>query len=511
MVTSLITRTTKLVLHTRCLACLVACLAAFSSCGQAQNYNACRTNTVDDSAFFVAVDSSFSFINYDSNHLVVYGDSSTFRRFAKKWYEVLTTGQGNVSIMQIGASHVQGGTFPHQIRRNIILGATKALNSEVCEKKGFPVSDRGMIFPYSAAVKCNNPYDYRVSRSHPLTLTRNVYKEPDQQLGLCGIAVNAADSIAEIAIDMSEPDLDFSSRTIVILGQAVGEVTPLVKLPHLGDSLIAPSEVDLNARKYTYHSDTPVDSFRIVMPCDSGESFAITGIYLSNHLPGITYHSIGVNGAAVSDYLAKCPYFVRDLQLCKPDLVIFGIGINDASGPNYDTVIFQKRYLQLVDSIRCVNPNCAFIFITNNDSYRKSGRKYSVNNNGPLVRDAFNRIANACGGAVWDQFTIMGGLKSMSQWETASLAQRDKVHFTRQGYQLLGNMFSNAFFEFLIPLRQNLSFVQESSQKDSGSVNARKNSDTSASKVYKPTGKKKKVKKTAENNTGNERPIYVFE
>ncbi len=46
--------------------------------------------------------------------------------------------------------------------------------------------------------------------------------------------------------------------------------------------------------------------------------------------------------------------------------------------------------------------------------------------------------------AVWDQFDIMGGLKSMQDWEHAGLAKKDKVHFTNEGYTLLGNLLYNA-------------------------------------------------------------------
>ena len=128
-----------------------------------------------------------------------------------------------------------------------------------------------------------------------------------------------------------------------------------------------------------------------------------------------------------------------------PDMVIFGIGINDAHTSDFDTVTFKNNYLQLCDSIRSVNPDCAFIFITNNDCYRRTGRRrYEVNRNGPLVRDVCYRLAALTGGAVWDQFDIMGGLKSMEKWQAAGLAQRDKIHFTRAGYLLLGDMLYEA-------------------------------------------------------------------
>jgi lysophospholipase L1-like esterase len=134
-----------------------------------------------------------------------------------------------------------------------------------------------------------------------------------------------------------------------------------------------------------------------------------------------------------------------------PDMVIFGIGINDAAAPDFDTVAFRANYLSLIDSIRSVNPDCAFVFLTNNDSFRAVRRKrrthYEVNRNGLLAREVFYRLADDCSGAVWDQFEIMGGLKSMDAWYKEKLAQKDRIHFTIAGYQLIGNLFSNALFD----------------------------------------------------------------
>jgi len=41
----------------------------------------------------------------------------------------------------------------------------------------------------------------------------------------------------------------------------------------------------------------------------------------------------------------------------------------------------------------------------------------------------------------------MGGAKSMAKWYTAKLAQKDRVHFTKAGYQLMGELFFNAFLD----------------------------------------------------------------
>lgn len=466
----------------------LCCCSFFIGCSDAQVSRGDNTTlSIDDSMMFVPIDTSYSFIQYDSSHLILGTDSSYMRRFAEKWYRVLATGEGHVNILHLGASHVQGGTFPHRMRCNFLTPLQAY------------VSSRGMIFPYSAALKCNNPYDYKVLRSRPLTLTRCVYKEPMERLGLCGIAVTAADEPADIGVILNEQSLDFSTNRVVLLGESHGGVVPFIALVgESGDTTcVHPEETDLALRRYSFNLPDAVDSFHIILPCEIGQSFAVTGIYLDNGLPGISYHSIGVNGATLSDYLVKCPYLTSDLQMIHPDLVIFGIGINDASGSNFDTVVFQRRYRQLVDSIRKVNPECAFVFVTNNDSFRRVHRKYEVNPNAELAREAFLRIGQATGGAVWDQFTVMGGLGSMDKWYASELAQRDRIHFTRKGYTLIGDMLSNAIFESL------LQFKPAKIAKPSNS--AKKTTDDKH--LYK------KRKKTQSDNLNNkkedERPNYI--
>lgn len=371
----------------------------------------------------------YKFVKYRANTLHYDTSSASMKGFFGKWQRMVATGQGNLNIVHIGGSHVQAGSLTNTIRCNLLAAYPEFVGS------------RGMLFPYSAAARCNNPADYRVRCQQKMILTRNVYKEYTYPLGLCGIAVTAADVYAEIGIQMNEPRVNYATSRVILLGHSEHGVLPRLRV---NGTEIYPSYMDNRTDRYIFNLNCAVDSFVIVLPCHEGQQFTVSGICLGNDKTGFSYHSIGVNGAAVPDYL-RCVNLVRDLRLVRPDVVIFGIGINDAVPPVFDTATFRQNYLSLIDSIRVVNPECAFIFITNNDSYRKTGRRrYSVNTNGLLARDVFYRLAKDTEGAVWDQFEVMGGLRSMDLWRQAGLAQDDRVHFTTAGYQLVGNLFYNA-------------------------------------------------------------------
>ena len=74
-------------------------------------------------------------VRYEDDTLYIAQDTTYLYGFYNKLAEVARTGQGSVSILHIGGSHVQGGTMSNRIRRNILRNFPDAVGS------------RGMIFP----------------------------------------------------------------------------------------------------------------------------------------------------------------------------------------------------------------------------------------------------------------------------------------------------------------------------------------------------------------------------
>ncbi len=376
----------------------------------------------------------YDFIRYDSNRLHYDSTSPSLTALFDRWQRVVETGSGNINIVHIGGSHVQAGMMSNTVRCRIM------------QQWPTLVGSRGMLFPYSAAARCNNPADYRIHCRERMQLNRCVAKEHPLPLGLCGIAVTAADTMTEVQVVMNEPRVDYATSRVVVIGHSDSNVVPCLSID---GRTVYPSYVAAATERYVFNLSAPTDSFAILLPCQPGQQFTLTGLYLGNRQPGFTFSSIGVNGAAVPDYL-RCTHFVRDLRMLHPDLVIFGIGINDAVPANFDTAAFRQNYLALIDSVRAANPDCAFLFVTNNDSFRKTGRRrYAVNTNGELAREVFYRLAREVDGAVWDQYEVMGGQKSMDKWRIHKLAQTDRVHFTAAGYRLVGNLLADALLQAL--------------------------------------------------------------
>lgn len=377
------------------------------------------------------------FANLDKNRFIFPADSNNFAKLYKKMDRLFFDGEGHINIVHIGGSHIQAEVFTHRFRSNLLELAPGI------------VGGRGLIFPFSVA-RTNNPISFKTRYSGEWTSCRSVQRNLEQQLGLTGIAVTTYDKTASIQVALDKlllfnDTIPFECNSVHLLGKADNnQIRPLIIIDN--DTISGTPDKQQIGYLFTFPRYT--DSLSIAFEWGgSGGSFTLTGILLENDLPGITCHGIGVNGASTSSYL-RCDNFERDLSLIKPDLMIFSIGINDASGKDFNVEAFIDNYSLLIDKVLKINPDCALLFSTNNDSYvRYQRRRYRVNPKGKVVEDAFFVLAKKYNGSVWNLFDIMGGLESMRQWEKAGLAKQDKVHFTNQGYIVLGDLLFNAFID----------------------------------------------------------------
>ena len=295
------------------------------------------------------------------------------------------------------------------------------------------------MFPYRIA-RTNSPYGYYIRYSGSWQSCRNVETRKSCTLGVGGISATTTSPEAELTVLLEpENELDYSFNKIRVFYESQGtEYTVSV------DSSILKNVVRTD-EYFDFELNTHVDSLNLVIQKAENVqgSFTLFGILTESAPNGILYHSIGINGAKVPSFL-RCDLLEKQLALLKPDLVILGLGINDAYGRRFSQSDYEENYEMLVSSIRRASPETAIIFTTNNDSYLY--RRY-VNKNGEKVEQSMLKMAEEYNAGVWDMYKVMGGLNSIVLWERNNLAQRDKIHFTREGYLILGDLFFNALMK----------------------------------------------------------------
>ena len=369
----------------------------------------------------------------DSSHLSIPGSGERIARFREKLQGVRQCADSSATVWHIGGSHVQAGWFSSRIRHNFdSLGL-------------YPSGSRGYVFPYPLA-HTNYDRSYSVRGEGEWTGTRS--SNPNKKVpvspryGIMGIAAYTADTLAAFTFGAPDPFVGLH-----LIGEASDTLIKPIVIAG-ADSLRCMRDTLLNG--YYVPFSEPLDSVRIELQLKEGQHFVVTGLLPESlYDSGVKVVSTGVNGARTTTWTDRCPEFDRELSLVHPDLVLLGLGINDSTCPakDFKPEKFKANYRRLLDRILEQSPECALVFITNNDSWRYVRRRMVHNENGAAVRQAMFELAEAYDGAVWDLFTIMGGNGSATAWRDAGLMKNDRLHFTREGYELLGDMLYRAITE----------------------------------------------------------------
>ena len=367
-----------------------------------------------------------AFIKEEHLKVLFPGGHDGWKPFVAKWNTLMTTGKGQINIVHIGSSHVQAGSMAHTARQY--------LQNIAPDWEG----GRGLIFPYHMA-GTNNPSDYKSTFSGTWTGYRSSVKAHESDFGICGVTAETFDNAASFRLFFKEDEypnrVQFDRvRIYHPVGNAyyrpvwIGKTAPMLEW----------QSERLNYTEWVF--DTLIDDIEVAFMLENEEKkFILQGVQVfKDKKPGITYHSIGVNGATTYSYMRGVD-FQQQLKGLKPDLVIFGIGINDANSPNgeFNSLAYQQNYEQLMLAFKAANPKCAFLFMTHTDSYYK---KRNPNRNVLEARLRQIELATRYQQGVFDKFEAMGGLGSILLWQRKGLASTDKIHFTREGYQLLGKM-----------------------------------------------------------------------
>jgi len=246
-------------------------------------------------------------------------------------------------------------------------------------------------------------------------------------------------------------DIIFPNQKLIISppveGEAQADINNFRDLARIDNSSFSPSPFSTTVRLDQARSSILL---RGKKTADTQKRATLFGIVLENdRQSGILYHMIGVNGAMFRHYNAAPDFFpqVRELH---PDLIIISLGTNESSGTSFNESWFYKNVNRMISLLEEHAPNADILLMTPSDAYRY--RKYK-NPNAGKAKEVLLAYAQEHHLAAWDFYEVMGGYGAISEWYNHGLAQRDRLHLTKRGYELQGKLLyeamMNGYREFL--------------------------------------------------------------
>lgn len=440
--------------------------------------------SIDTTAADVAVVDSIE-VRFTGNDI---HNSNGILAFYEKLYQLEQQKSGKINIVHIGDSHIQADLFTAKIRNQF---------QSVFGNAGF-----GFTFPYSIA-KTNNSAPIRYVASGTFQSFRNIHADILRPVGLSGFSMETRTDDFAIQLTVKDPqfyftklkvitpqntnsfDVSISSKNIVLERKVPKRITHKVKsgevlggiadqynvslkalkkvnglksdMIRAGKIITIPAKgtqskttlkkeyipVDLTPSQFSndYISETSLDKVALV-PNQEMNYFALNGLVLENDNSGVIYHSIGVNGAKASDY-NKFPMFNEQLPALSPDLVIISLGTNES----YDKQSSENYFAhlnQMIQGIKDKNPQASILVMTSPPSVLH--RKYK-NTFIEKYAEIIEENAHVKNYAVWNLLDVFGGNKSINRNAAKGYMARDKVHYSKAGYEKQGELFFEAFLQ----------------------------------------------------------------
>lgn len=366
------------------------------------------------------ISGSYSFISPVFNRILNAGGLDSFYN---RLYRVKTTGQGTVSIVHIGDSHIQADFLSAVVRNGL--------------QQFFGNAGRGLVFPYQLA-QSNAPSDISSSSKTRWQFNRVAHPEIPIDYGISGYGLKTA---------VDGASFNFSLKPDSRGPQSFG------RLKFFTDSNTSNSwlvSAENNESSVLIKNDSSSLLFKEMILAKSASSFSIAslpsgntkkfyGVSLENSNPGVLYHTIGVNGARY-DHYNGAQLFWQQLAALKADLFIISLGTNEAQGSSFNETGFRGQISLFVHQLKVAAPGASILITTAADSYKH--RKPNA-----VLKQINLSIINYCDQnsiPSWDLYRVTNGYGSAYSWSKRGLMNRDKIHFTAEGYRIQGNLLFSA-------------------------------------------------------------------
>jgi len=165
------------------------------------------------------------------------------------------------------------------------------------------------------------------------------------------------------------------------------------------------------------------------------------GVALDTRSRGITYDSIGLNGASttVMSRAFNPEAFGEALQHRDPDLVIINYGTNESSYVSYVDKLYEPELRRAIARVRTALPNASILIMSPMDRGAREGDVISTMPAITRLVAIQQRVAAELGCGFFNTYAAMGGEGTMQRWYDGHprMVAADLIHPSPQGARMV--------------------------------------------------------------------------
>jgi lysophospholipase L1-like esterase len=163
--------------------------------------------------------------------------------------------------------------------------------------------------------------------------------------------------------------------------------------------------------------------------------------WVAEKADGVTYEPLGINGAQAPMLLNWNEAVLRsNLERRNPSLIVLSYGTNEAGFKGWTVDKYRDMFVRLIARFRQAAPTATILVVGPPDrAMRARNKTWVAMDTMDVIVEAQRQAAALQGCAFWDAQAKMGGKGSIREWVLAGMAQSDHVHFTADGYRIIGD------------------------------------------------------------------------
>ncbi len=189
----------------------------------------------------------------------------------------------------------------------------------------------------------------------------------------------------------------------------------------------------------------PAQANKIEVKVTSG-SVRVFGVSFERSGPGVTYDSLGLNGAStvVMSRVFAQRNWAQELRHRSPDLLIINYGTNEAGFASFVHKQYEEELLMAISKVRAAIPEASILIMGPMDRGKRNGTSIKTMETIPEIIAIQERVAKETGCGFFNTFEAMGGDSTMARWyeKQPRMVAADLIHPSPKGARIVAEAFT---------------------------------------------------------------------